>query len=276
MPPSADLQLATDLARAAGRLVLDHYGKVRRLTKRNEEAVTDADRAAQRLIVERLRARFPQDGVLGEESETGHALTFECPAPGGVNGRVWVIDPIDGTNNFVAGFGNFAVCIGLMRAGEPVMGVIYDVTRDALYAGVRGEGATLNGRPLRVAATPLGAHSVVCCSSNLVGRDGRAPQWAVRWLNQTTWKMRMLGSAAMEAMLVASGVAHGAVCVNGKLWDIAPAAAILKEAGAVLTDLKGQPVFPFDLARYDGAKVPYLIGTPQAHEELLREIKWHP
>ena len=77
-------------------------------------------------------------------------------------------------------------------------------------------------------------------------------------------------------MLVASGVAHGSVVVNGKLWVIAPAAAILREAGATLTDLKGSPIFPFDLRGYEGAKVPYLTATPQTHEELLREVRWHP
>jgi myo-inositol-1(or 4)-monophosphatase len=268
-----DLKLATDLARSAGRLVLEHYGKVRRLTKRGEEAVTDADRAAQRHIVEGIRAKHPGDGIVGEESESGQAITFECPD---IQGRVWVIDPIDGTNNFIAGFGNFAVCIGLMVAGEPRVGVIYDVTRDQMFSAASGHGATRDGQPIRVADTPLGAHSLVLFSSNLAGRDGRAPQWAIRWLNQTTWKMRMIGSAAVEAMLVAAGVAHGSVVVNGKLWDIAPAAAILREAGAVLTDLKGRAIFPFDLTRYEGAKVPYLAASPKAHEELLREVKWHP
>src|SRR6476646_5456684 len=104
MSLSHDLQLVTDLARQAGRIVLDQYGKVERLTKTHaaakEEAVTEADRASQRLIVAGLRRRFPDDGILGEESETGQGITFECPDPGG---RVWVIDPIDGTNNFIAG-----------------------------------------------------------------------------------------------------------------------------------------------------------------------------
>src|SRR5687767_11909229 len=105
-----DLQYALDLARDAGRVILDHYGSVQRLTKTHvaasAEAVTDADRASQRLIVAGLRRRFPTDGIVGEESDTGDSITFECPNP---DGRNWVIDPIDGTNNFIAGFGVFAV-----------------------------------------------------------------------------------------------------------------------------------------------------------------------
>src|ERR1043166_1573251 len=97
---SHDLQYAIELARAAGKLVLEHYGKVKRLTKTrvaaSEEAVTEADRAAQRIIVAGLRKRFAHDGIVGEESDTGESITFECTNP---HGRKWVIDPIDGTNN---------------------------------------------------------------------------------------------------------------------------------------------------------------------------------
>ena len=138
-----DLQFAIDLARGAGKIVLDQYGKVERLTKTHvaakEEAVTEADRASQRFIVAGLRRRFPDDGVVGEESETGQSITFDCPNP---RGRVWVIDPIDGTNNFIAGLGAFAVCVGMLEFGEPVLGVVYDVTRDLAYSAARGEGAT--------------------------------------------------------------------------------------------------------------------------------------
>jgi myo-inositol-1(or 4)-monophosphatase len=268
-----DLQYAIDLARGAGRIVLDRYGKVERLTKThaaaNEEAVTEADRASQRFIVAGLRRRFPDDGVVGEESETGQSITFECPDP---RGRVWVIDPIDGTNNFIAGLGFFAVCIGLMERGEPVLGVVYDVTRDLTYAAARGEGAWLGTKRLRAPQTPMSDSAMLMVTSNLLGPDGSCPAWASRWIGQTNWKLRLLGSAALEAVQVAAGVAHGAVTVNGKLWDAAAPAAIVLEAGGVITDLRGGPVFPFDLARYQGAKVPFLAAGPAAHPVLLREI----
>jgi fructose-1,6-bisphosphatase/inositol monophosphatase family enzyme len=122
MSLSQDLQFAIELARGAGKIVLDHYGKVERLTKRHAEAVTDADRASQRFIVSGLRRRFPNDGVVGEENDTGDAITFDVGDP---RGRVWIIDPIDGTNNFIAGLGAFGVCIGLMDEGMPVLGVVF-------------------------------------------------------------------------------------------------------------------------------------------------------
>src|SRR6476660_9268419 len=101
-----DLQYAVELARAAGAIILEQYGKVARLTKTHsaasDEAVTEADRASQRLIVAGLRKRWPGDGIVGEESDTGESITFEVVNP---DGRNWVIDPIDGTNNFIAGLG---------------------------------------------------------------------------------------------------------------------------------------------------------------------------
>src|ERR1700689_1619774 len=132
-----ELHLATELARSAGALVAEQYGKVERLLKRQNEAVTEADRASQRLIVTGLRRKFPGDGIVGEENETGDAITFDVPKP---SGRNWVIDPIDGTNNFIAGLGVFGVCIGLLDAGKPVVGVVYDVTRDKMFAAARGAG----------------------------------------------------------------------------------------------------------------------------------------
>ena len=268
-----DLQYAIELAHGAGKVVLEHYGKVERLTKThaaaNDEAVTEADRASQRLIVAGLRRRFPDDGLVGEESETGRSITFECPDP---RGRNWVIDPIDGTNNFIAGLGAFAVCIGLLERGEPVLGVVYDVTRDLTYAAARGEGAWLGTKRLRALATPMGDSSLIMTTSNLLGPDGRCPNWGAKWLGQTNWKLRMLGSAALEAVQVGAGVAHGAVTVNGKLWDAVAPCAVVLEAGGVVTDLRGEAVFPFDLTRYQGAKVPFLAAGPAAHATLLGDI----
>src|SRR4051812_46310831 len=203
MTLSHDLQYAADLARGAGKIILDHYGKVERLTKTHAaasaEAVTDADRASQRFIVAGLRRRYPGDGIVGEENDTGSAITFDCPDPGG---RGWVIDPIDGTNNFIAGLGIFAVCIGLLEEGRPVLGVVYDVTRDLAYAAAAGEGAWLGTQRLRADDTPLGDSSMLMLTSNVLDSRGVCPEWARRWIAQTTWKVRMIGSAALEAVQV--------------------------------------------------------------------------
>jgi myo-inositol-1(or 4)-monophosphatase len=274
---SHDLQYAIELARGAGRIILEKYGKVERLTKTHaaasDEAVTEADRASQRHIVAGLRKRWPDDGIVGEESETGESITAEIADP---RGRVWVIDPIDGTNNFVAGLGNFCVCIGLLEAGEPVLGVVYDVTRDLTYAAARGQGAWLGTKRLHVRTEPLGSSSLIMMTSNLLNKQGTLPGYVRRWLEQSNWKIRILGTAAIEAVQVGAGIAHGAVTIHGKLWDVAAPAAIVLEAGGSITSFDGRPIFPFDLRNYSGAKVPFLAAAPAARDELLREMRENP
>ncbi|HWB52835.1 MAG TPA: inositol monophosphatase [Tepidisphaeraceae bacterium] len=277
MSAAQELQFICDLAREAGRVAMSHFGKVERLTKTNsaskDESVSEADRATQRTIVSALKRRFPNDGIVGEENETGDAITFECPDP---MGRVWVIDPIDGTNNFLAGFPCFGVCIGLLEGGMATMGVVYDVTRDQVYAAAKGQGAWLGNRRIEAPATPISDASLLMLTSNLLDKNGRCPKWACNLISQTDWKTRILGSAALEAVHVASGVAHAAITVNGKLWDCAAPAAIVLEAGGKVTDLKGRDIFPFNLREYQGAKVPFLAAGAAAHGEVLREILKNP
>jgi myo-inositol-1(or 4)-monophosphatase len=272
-----DLQFVSDLAREAGRIALSYYGHVERLTKNNsastDEAVSEADRATQRAIVAGLKRRFPNDGLLGEENETGDAITFEVPDP---MGRVWVIDPIDGTNNFLSGLGCFCVCIGLLEAGVPTLGVVYDITRDQMYAAAKGHGAWLGNRPIQCTQNPMDSAAMIMLTSNLLDKAGRCPQWANQFLCQTIWKTRILGTAALEAVQVAAGVAHAAITVNGKLWDCVAPAAIVLEAGGKVMDLKGQAIFPFNLRNYTGAKVPYLAAAPSAQSAVLDLMRKHP
>lgn len=268
-----DLAFATELARSAAKVALNHYGKVERQVKThiaaNQEAVTEADRNVQKHIVAALRAKFPTDGIIGEEDDSGLGITCDCPNP---DGRVWVIDPIDGTNNFIGGFGNFCVCIGLMEKGYPVLGVVHDVTRNQTYRAAQGLGVHLDDIRKTCLTTPLGDSSILLLTSNNLRPDGTMPPFVSRWIGQTTWKIRVLGSAAIEAALVAGGVAHGAVTMNGKLWDVAAAAALVLEAGGRIVDLKGKDVFPLDLKGYTGAKIPFLAAAPNAVEALVREI----
>ena len=269
---SADLQFAIDTARAAGRLVREHRREgVRRLTKTHhattDEAVTAADRAAQAAVVEAIRRDHPDDGVIGEESPDGQDITVDVRDPAGRN---WVIDPIDGTNNFIAGLGNYAVCIGLLEGGVPTVGVVYDVARDVMYAGAAGLGATVDDEPARAPNGPPDKASLLMMTSNLLDQEGRCPQWAGRFLAQTDLKIRVLGTAALEAVMVGAGVAHGAITVNGKLWDaVAPAGVVLAAGGEVVT-FDGRPRFPYDVAGYRGAKVPFLAAGPAAVGELVR------
>lgn len=275
-PP--DLAYVVDLARRAGRATLPGFGTLERLTKRSAgeaisgwdptEAVTEADRASQRLIIAGLRARFPDDGIIGEESDTGAGIT-NTARPGG--DRVWVIDPIDGTNNYVAGLGCYAVCIGLLERGMPVLGVVYDVARDLAFAAADGR-AWMGERETRVEQEPPSERSLVMLTCNLLDRHGALPGFIGHWLAESRWKFRMLGSAALEAVQVGAGVAQAAITVNGKLWDVAAPAAVVLAAGGRVTDFAGRDVFPFEVTGYSGAKVPFLAASAAAHPVLLAEI----
>lgn len=271
---SRELEFVTKVSRSAAQVALQHYGKVERLTKThvaaNQEAVTEADRAVQKHIVAALKQAFPNDGIIGEEDENGEGITNTTTDP---TGRVWVIDPIDGTNNFIGGFGNFCVCIGLMVAGTPVVGAVHDVTRQQTYRAAKGLGMWLDDVRKAAPASPLGDASVLMVTSNLLDKQGKLPPFVPRWMGQTTWKIRVLGSAALEAALVAGGIAHGAITMNGKLWDVAAAAALVLEAGGRVVDLEGRDLFPFNLANYTGAKVPFLATGPNALEALVKEIR---
>lgn len=277
MNANHDLQYAIELARSAGKIALDHFGRVERLTKTHaattDEAVTEADRAVQRFIVAGLRKRFADDGLIGEENDLGDAITHERAKKGD---RVWVIDPIDGTNNFVAGFPNFAVCIGLLEAGMPTLGIVYDVCRDQMYVGAKGQGVWLGNKRLKCLDTPLDDASVIMMTSNNNDSKGRAPAWAARLIGQTNWKMRIMGSAALEATQVAAGIAHAAITVNGKLWDAVAPAALVLEAGGRMCDLAGREIFPFNLNGYAGAKVPFLAAAPLAQSTLLAQFRDYP
>lgn len=272
-----DLNFVRHLAAEAAEVVLQQYGRVERLTKTNsattDEAVTEADRASQRLIVAGLKKQFPNDGIIGEESDSGKTITCDITDP---MGRNWIIDPIDGTNNFIAGMGAFAVCIGLLEGGLPALGVVLDVTRGLTYFAAKGLGAFVNDKSIQAAQTPLSDSSMLMLTSNLLTPDGKTPQWACDWIGQTTWKIRMLGSAALEAVQVAAGVAHGAVTINGKLWDAVAPAAIVLEAGGLFTGLAGQPIFPYDLQNYSGAKVPFVAAAPAAQAPLLQLLRDRP
>src|ERR1700722_16995517 len=178
-----DLQYVIDLARSAGKIILEQYGHVQRQTKTHiaaqDEAVTEADRASQRLIVAGLRKQFPTDGIIGEESDAGTSITADINNP---QGRNWVIDPIDGTNNFICGLGAFAVCIGLLDAGMPVLGIVHDVTRDITYSAAKSFGAKIDSKKISSLTTPLSDSSMLMLTSNMLDEKGNAPAFAMRWI----------------------------------------------------------------------------------------------
>ncbi|HMK12688.1 MAG TPA: inositol monophosphatase family protein [Acidimicrobiales bacterium] len=233
--PLVSLQaLATELARDASALLLDGLTRARSsvTTKSTStDMVTEMDRAAEALIAAGIRAARPDDGIVGEEGT----------ADAGTSGVRWIIDPIDGTTNYLYGLHGFGVSIAAEIDGEPAVGVVVDPVRGDLYSATKGGGAALNGSRIRVSA-------LSDLSTALVGtgfsydRDRRRRQAAVlvQVLPQVR-DIRRFGAASLDLCLVASGRFDAYYEKGLNRWDYAAGALIAAEAGARLGDLDGGP-----------------------------------
>jgi myo-inositol-1(or 4)-monophosphatase len=232
---AAELAFATDLAREAGAVLGDSYERIERIDyKSKRDVVTNADYASERLVIDAIKARFPDDAILAEESGEHAGMLRD---DGTNNGRTWVIDPLDGTVNYANGIPFYCVSIGLVVDATPVVGVVLDPSRDDLYTATADGDAELDGAPIRVSTKEALSDFVV--SLAVIGRGGLsrerriAPQIRIH---------RRMGSAALALAYVANG-RFDAFVQNGGLspWDIAAAGLIAERSGAVVTDIKGGP-----------------------------------
>jgi 3'(2'), 5'-bisphosphate nucleotidase len=265
-----EIEVATELARAAGAILLAHYNspflveqKINALQEIEE--VTAADREANELIVKRLREEFPDDGILAEEStDTEDRLQKD---------RVWLIDPMDGTKNFIQRDGDFAVQIGLAVAGESVVGVVYQPVRDVLYRAVRHGGSWIEEKdkpPARMrVSTEDDLGNMVLASS----RSHRSPRME-RVVESIGFKKEMRrGSVGVKIGLIAEQHAdiYLHLSPSTKQWDTCAPEIILIEAGGRLTDLFGQPL------RYNGIRIDNrngIVGTNgAAHEFVIESLR---
>ncbi len=222
--------------------------------KTKNDVVSEADRAAEAAIREELESRFPQYGFVGEE--------------GGSHGSAqirWIVDPLDGTLNFVQGFPHWCVSVALWDAEGPVVGCVLDPLRNDCFLAVRGQGATWNGKPMRV--------------SKQVGLDGAflatgfAFQLGERWsaFNAALGRVfphakgiRRAGSAALDLAHVACGIFDGYFELGLKPWDIAAGALLVQEAGGVITDWEGGQTW------FESGNL--VAGTPGVHPGLRAEL----
>jgi 3'(2'), 5'-bisphosphate nucleotidase len=242
-----EIEVATELARAAGAVLLRHYNspflveqKVNALEELEE--VTAADREANELIVTHLRKEFPDDGILAEESTDNDDRLKKD--------RVWLIDPMDGTKNFIQRDGDFAVQIGLAVSGETVAGVVFQPTRDLLYRAARGGGAWMEDAQ-RVARMNVSDRTqpgdMVLASS----RSHRSPRME-RVVSAFGFKAETRrGSVGVKMGLIAEQKAdlYLHLSPSTKQWDTSAPEIILTEAGGTVTDLFGQPL------RYNGVRI---------------------
>ncbi|MGA2114537.1 MAG: inositol monophosphatase family protein [Bryobacteraceae bacterium] len=224
------LETAVEIAREAGGLVSRYLERrIGYQTKGEFDLVTEADRASEKLVVERLRTHFPTHNIVAEEGG-GHQSASEYR---------WFVDPLDGTTNFAHGFPYFNVTMGLERAGEIVAGVVFDPTRDELFTAERGAGAYLNNRRIHVSSVARLADSL-----GSTGFPSRRRQHNVNihfyfQLAMASHGVRRTGSAAIDLAYVACGRLDLYWEFGLKPWDWAAGSLLVEEAGGRVSDMRG-------------------------------------
>ncbi len=234
-----ELSTAEDAARAAGAAAMRFYGTRRSSTKSDDSPVTAADHAANDVILARLREAFPGDAILSEESrDTRERLSAD---------RVWIVDPLDGTKEFLAQNGEFSIMIGLVVSGEPVLGVVYLPDGDVLYSAARGVGAWVErggtggaGGRQRLTVTNAATGAL-----RLVGSRSHAEPLLVRMQEALGIEdVEPCGSVGVKCSRIAEGrrdlYVHPVPYL--KEWDTCAPEVLLREAGGAVTDCLGQPL----------------------------------
>ncbi len=221
-----------EIAREAGALLMEYFRqRVQIEYKGDVDLVTVADRKSEALILERIRARWPSHDVLAEEGgRVDHGSDYR-----------WYVDPLDGTTNFAHGFPVFCVSLALEHKGQRVAGVLYDPTRDELFAAERGGGAYLNQQRIHVSTTANLAECLVATGFPSHKRHKNPNIFFYHQITLRTHGVRRAGSAALDLACVACGRFDGFWEFNLNPWDTAAGVLIVEEAGGRVTNLRGGP-----------------------------------
>jgi len=224
------INLAVEAAKEAGKFLLDNFGKVDKVySKGDRNLFTEIDKKAEEIIVEKIKIYFPSHGILGEE-KTKENLEREY---------LWIIDPLDGTHNYIRNINIFGVSIGLLYKGKFVLGVIYMPYEDELYVGEKNNGAYKNGKRISVSLK----ENLKECSISFDSSIRYAPSRMLKdldKLSRNVFNIRMFGSSARTLSYVAEGKLDAAVEYNDKPWDFAAGVCLIEEAGGKFTDLNGE------------------------------------
>ena len=254
------VNIAVRAAREAGRVITRNFNRVDRLTiadKGRNDFVTEVDRNAEAAIIEVLREKYPNHAILAEESGAQAGNEYE-----------WVIDPLDGTTNFLHGLPQFAVSIALKVKGRLEIGVVYDPVKEEMFTASRGEGALLNDHKIRVSGRK-GLDGALL-GTGIPYRDFRFMDnylGMMRDLIQDTAGVRRPGSAALDFAYVACGRTDGFWELGLSQWDFAAGALLVREAGGLVTDIGGGE-------RYlETGNV--ITGGLKVHNAMLRRIRPH-
>jgi len=229
--------IAARAARSAGNIILRYMNRIDGLNiveKQRMDFVSEVDKLAEAEIVKELRRAYPTHAFLGEES----GATGKGPL-------VWVIDPLDGTHNYLRGIPHFCVSIALLDKGEPVYGVIFDPLRDELYTASKGDGAYMNDRRLRVSKRENLDGAMIATGFPYRQREHLGPQLDMtRAILGQAEDIRRTGSAALDLAYVAAGRLDGYFEIGLKPWDMAAGVLLVHEAGGRYCDFAGRDGIP--------------------------------
>ncbi len=263
------LNLAVGLAQQAATLSLPRSGRARTGRKSDGSVVTETDHLIQERIIDSVTRRYPEHAFVAEET-SDRAESGPDPAS---SRYCWVIDPLDGTRNFVAGFPCFCTSIAVLERGRPVVAVVFEHNLGQLYTATAGSGATLNSRPIQVREPSSSTDILLGVPSS---KDPLTQQVLRAWAGTRGFVLRNVGSTALHLAMVASGVLAGAFCKQCKIWDIAAGALLVAEAGGRFTDPSGADRVTFDLKADSCQDLPYLAAAPVVHGRLLDSIQSAP
>ena len=249
-----NLNIALKAARAGAKVVLENFGKSKdsRVKGNAKGLVTVTDLAAEKAILEILQneSDYP---VLSEES----ASKIET------NGSIWVVDPLDGTNNFARSLPLFAVSVGLMDGNESLVGVVIDVVNNKEYYAVKGGGAFCNGEKIIHPKFDTDYIPMLFLNHGYAQVDRTKFKELSKRL-ASDYNILKLGTTALELCYIASGSVDGFICSGDELWDFAAGIVIAQEAGCIFTEWKGNP--------WDGKNPHLLISRPEIHYKLVKII----
>lgn len=268
---AGDVAFARDLAERAGRILVDHYERVEVIDyKSARDVVTEVDHLSEALILDAIRARFPGDGILAEESGAHHGSGSKADGEAAAvaaaralaSGRTWVIDPLDGTINYANGIPYFCVSIALVVDGRPAVGVIHDPMRGETFWAAADGPAMLGEAPIHASRKPQLTDFVIS-----MALGGRAVATRAKAVRRAIRAARDTGSAALALAYVANGRFDAFVQSAGmSAWDVAAAGLIAERGGARVTDANGGPWFDVDKAT---RTVGILAAPVDHHAELL-------
>jgi len=259
------LETAIVAARLAGQRAMEELSFIKASIKNATEMVTQADTRCQQIIIDRIKETYPDHGFIAEENEQGRI--FKQP-PRTSQRFWWVIDPIDGTNNFAHRMLLFTVSIAAMYEGEPIVAVIFEPATDSMFAAVKQGQAQLNDRRIIASEETIDKFSSIGLDSHF---DKGVPGWACEIMQKT--RFRNLGTTALQLAYVAKGSLIATIASCPKLWDISAGALIAEKAGAVVTDWHGNKIFPVDLENYEGGELQIVAANKKVHAQILELLK---